>query len=189
MKINLQSDPGYHTLEHMENKIKSKLDMIKDSILETIRKENEENQIKIKEKIKTNALAVTPANNIAPPADNINLHEVVKSVRAELAEERNKAIRSKNIIVHGVAKNTEQDVNTNKDLDFAVVLIEDLHTNVTIKHVIRIGKSTNGKNRPLKIVLGCEEEKINLMGNLTALRGIEKYVGISITEIQKRKTT
>ena len=54
--------------------------MIKDSILETIRKENEENQIKIKEKIKTNALAVTPANNIAPPADNINLHDVVKSV-------------------------------------------------------------------------------------------------------------
>jgi len=47
---------------------------------------------------------------------------------------------------------------------------------------VRIGKSTDGKNRPLKIVLGCEEEKVNLMGNLTALRGVEKYVGISITE-------
>jgi len=64
----------------------------------------------------------------------------------------------------------------------AVVLIKDLHTNVTVKHVTRIGKSTDGKNRPLKIVLRCEEEKVNLMGNLAALRGVEKYVGISITE-------
>ena len=100
----------------MENKIESKLDMMKDSILETIRKENEENEIKIKKKIKTYTSAVTPAKSIAPPADNINLHEVVKSVRkAELAEERNKAIRSKNIIFHGVAENAEQDVNTNRD--------------------------------------------------------------------------
>lgn len=183
LKRKLQNNPAYHTLEYVEDTIENKLEHIKDTILETIRKEKEETENTIKDNIKTYASAITSKgeDNNTSPSNNINLHEVVRSVRkAELAEERNRSHRSKNVIIHGVPETIKD--NENNDSNFVSTLIGDLYIKVTIKQVSRIGLTVEDKNRPIKIVLGCEEEKVKLMGNLSALRGIEKYKGISITE-------
>ena len=114
-----------------------------------------------------------------PPGDSTTLREVVKSVRqAEITEERNKTLRSKNIIIHGVPESNED----NQDQEFVTVFSNDVHASVTIKQITRLGKPTEGKNRPIKITLESEDEKFKLFGNLSALRGIDKYKGISVTE-------
>ena len=46
----------------------------------------------------------------------------------------------------------------------------------------RIGAKIKGKTRPLLLGLENEEEKEKMLGNLKALKGIEKYKGISIME-------
>ena len=69
-----------------------------------------------------------------------------------------------------------------KDDEFATNLIKDLHSKVTIKSTSRIGKPSNEKKRPIKITLQSENEKFKLMGNLSTLKGVQKYKGISITE-------
>ena len=61
-------------------------------------------------------------------------------------------------------------------------LIEKLHVKVNIKRISRIGKSADGKNRPLIVTLNNEEEKMKVFGSLPALKGIDTYKGMSICE-------
>ena len=85
-----------------------------------------------------------------------------------------------NIIIHGVAEyNTDSNTNDQK---WANDLIDDLRARVTIKRVSRIGALCEERKRPLIVTLTSEEEKINLLGNLPALKGLQRYKGISITE-------
>ena len=46
----------------------------------------------------------------------------------------------------------------------------------------RIGQVTQGKKRPLKMVLNNEEDQQKVLHNLTNLKGKPSYKGISITE-------
>jgi len=58
--------------------------------------------------------------------NNTNLKEAVKCARKEeLAEERKKLFRSKNIMIHGVSESTEDQ--RNEDQHFCSALIGDLH--------------------------------------------------------------
>ena len=57
-----------------------------------------------------------------------------------------------------------------------------MHASITIKHIARLGKPNEGKNRPIKVTLDSEDEKFKLFGNLSALRGMEEYKGVCITE-------
>lgn len=61
-------------------------------------------------------------------------------------------------------------------------LIKETHSNVTVKRVTRLGKTSTDRKRPILICLSSEDEKFNLLGNLPALKGNEKFSGVSITE-------
>ena len=61
-------------------------------------------------------------------------------------------------------------------------IVTDLHASVTVKSVSRIGKLTETSNRQILVNLGSEEEKFIFIGNLSALKGIQKYAGISVTK-------
>ena len=78
-----------------------------------------------------------------------------------------------------------------QDDDFAFDFIKNLHTKATIKYVSRIGlDKEDGKRRPILIALQSEDQKVKLLGNLSALKGLDNYKGISVTEdltIEKRK--
>ena len=94
------------------------------------------------------------------------------------SEDRQK--RSTNIIIHGVTER-ENDEKTNIQ-KWVADIVTDLHASVTVKSVSRIGKLTETSNRLILVNLGSEEEKFIFIGNLSALKGIQKYVGISVTE-------
>ena len=182
LKKKMSNDPAFHTLEYVEKKLEKKLENMRDSILSTIKDEYTKSA-------ETYAAAVTsnlPAlhHNLREPSEGRNhkdddLTNVIASIRkAELAEERARSARASNIIVHGLHENND----SKKDDDFAANLVKDLHTKVIIKSTSRIGTPSDEKKRPIKITLQSENEKFRLMGNLSALKGVEKYKGISITE-------
>jgi len=104
---------------------------------------------------------------------NTSIKEVIKeALREEEAEETNKQKRASNVIVHGVP---EQDANT--DRSWVEDLMKTTHSSVTIKRITRLGKTSNDL-----ICLLNEDEKFNLLGNLPALKGNEKFSGVSVTE-------
>ena len=182
LKRKLLVDPGYHTLDYVEEKIGSKLDDLQ-KILLSVKKQDEEANEKIQDCIKTYATVVstTVDNTKKQPepsgANFSNFKEAFRSVQKENeAEKRSRNIRSMNVIVHG-CKESENDQR-----NFAVNLLRDTATKATIKNCIRIGTATKGSCRPLKIVLGSEKEKESLMGNLSSLRNMELYRGVSVTE-------
>ena len=173
LKKQLQNNPGYHTLEFVEEKMEMKLDSFKESILTAIKKSADNTETKISQSV-TNYASAAKVNSTTLPTGDIK--QAVKVIRqAEKDEERRKEIRSKNLIVHGVPEihNGEK---------FAEDLRKDIHADVQVKQIFRIGKPTEDKIRPIKIVLNSEDDKFKFFGNLSGLRGNEKYKGISVTE-------
>ena len=102
----------------------------------------------------------------------------------EKKEERDHAQRQSNIIIHGTieddSKSQEDQVNQDKEL--VTSLLKDTAYNASPKYIGRIGNKADGKSRPLKVVFNTEKEKRNLFANLKALKGLEKYQGISISD-------
>ena len=104
----------------------------------------------------------------------------------ELVEQRDKAFRERNLIVHGVEEsNTENDSVFIKTLITNVVSQEIKPINIT-----RLGAENKDKRRPIKVSLNTELEKGQVMSNLANLKGNEAYKRISVTEdytISERK--
>ena len=173
IKKKLQTNPGYHTLEYIEDKFEKKLESFRDQMTNAI-KNSCSNAIK-------SYAAVAKPDVIASDksaAETVNdLQKAIKSARGEeIAEEMNQKRRSRNLIIHGIG----EDVSDIKK--WSTDLVDDLHVQVPIKWVSRIGTKTDGKTRPLLLGLPNEDEKEKILGNLTSLKGIEKYKGISIME-------
>ena len=106
-----------------------------------------------------------------------SFREIMMNARnEELAEERDKKIRSANIVIHGLKETTKDD-----DKKFAEdLLIKVGMDSMCIKATQRIGKL--GANGPLKVELPSEKHKVEVLQNLRNLKDDEKYKGIGITE-------
>ena len=105
----------------------------------------------------------------------------MKDVRKEeVAEEKDKERRSKNILIHGAVESKED--TPKKDDEWVQKLIQDLRVKVNIKHMVRIGAKSDGKERPILVTFKDEKEKESIFGNLLALKGNDTYNGVSICE-------
>ena len=102
----------------------------------------------------------------------------------ELAEEHEKKLRSCNLIIHGVTETNSNDKEVSKKIDeeFVANFIGAVRIATSFKSVVRIGKADPTKNRPIKVVLKCEEDKEKIMANLASLKDQEAFKGISVTE-------
>ena len=102
----------------------------------------------------------------------------------QLVEENDQKARSCNIIIHGVVESTSESNNDAKISaeGFFTSLLETIGVAVTVKSVLRIRKLDRAKKRAIKVYLGSEVGKINIMKNLKNLKGNELYKGLSITE-------
>ena len=61
-------------------------------------------------------------------------------------------------------------------------LLKDTAYNASPKYIRQIGTEADGKSRPLKVVFNTVKEKQNLFVNPKALKRLEKYQGISISD-------
>ena len=101
----------------------------------------------------------------------------------EKKEERDHDQRKKNIIVHGAhEESSTQEEQVNMDKTFVDNLLKDVAYKVVPKYIGRVGNKAEGKSRPLKIVFNTDEEKRKLFSNLKALKGVDKYQKVSISD-------
>ena len=98
----------------------------------------------------------------------------------ELAEEREKKLRSCNIIIHGSDENNPEKPDDNFFVNnmFLRIGLDD----ISPKSIVRLGNSAQNTKRPIKVILQSEREKEKVMSNLFNLKGKNMYKGISVTE-------
>ena len=128
-------------------------------------------------KVRNDIQDLNNQSSSSAPEDVQSFRSIMMNARNEdLAEKRDKKMRSTNIIIHGPKESTKEE-----DQKF----VEDLLTKVdmepnNVKSVQRIGKpDTNG---PIKVELSTEKDKVSLLQNLRKLKDDERYKGIGITE-------
>ena len=168
LKKQLDGNPAFHTLEYVEQKMESSLEKFKENVEQLIKKEFK----CIMDKSYADATRTSGAS------ESTKITEAIREAwREEEAEENDKHKRSQNIIVHGLS---EQE--TNHDFVWAEDLIKGTFSRATLKRVARLGKLSHEKKRPLLVCFANEREKSTLLGNLSILKGLEKYKGVSITE-------
>ena len=177
LKKKLANDPAFNTVEYVENKLEKKLESFRKEFLSTLKEECS----------KSYSAVASTKRDVVTPSDDIKT--AVKEVhQEEVAEEKEKVRRSKNIIIHCV-KEQANDV-PKKDREWVKTLIESLRVKVDIMRISRIGQPSDGKNRPLIVSLKSEEEKESVFGNLSTLKGNDIYNGVSICEdltLEQRK--
>ena len=162
----------------------STFEEIQVSIIEKI-KDVFENQIESTVDKVLNAKLVKTKNyaNVLPSETNKNKVDDFRSImlatkNEERVEERDKAFREKNIIIHGVEEsNTKNDTTFVKTL-FATVGCDEIQP----KSTARIGVEHKDKRRPIRVSLNHANEALQVMNNLTKLKGSEAYKRISVTE-------
>ena len=162
----------------------STFEEIQVSIIEKI-KDVIENQIESTVDKVLNAKLVKTKNyaNVLPSETNKNKVDDFRSImlatkNEERVEERDKAFREKNIIIHGVEEsNTKNDTTFVKTL-FATVGCDEIQP----KSTARIGVEHKDKRRPIRVSLNHANEALQVMNNLTKLKGSEAYKRISVTE-------
>ena len=104
LKKKLSSDPGFHTVEYVEEKLEKKFEEFQSSIINTIKVECN----------KSYAAAVSSESAvIIKETDNIK--SAIKDVRKEeVAEEKDKERRSKKILIHGAVESKEDTPTRNR---------------------------------------------------------------------------
>ena len=92
--------------------------------------------------------------------------EIVDEVRELVSERHEREIRERNLILLNVSEPTSTD-KTERHHDeiqkFAELCEELGETNYTVNKIHRIGKKTNDKHRPLKVVLANKTETKNIL--------------------------
>ena len=103
---------------------------------------------------------------------------------SELVEEKEKKLRSQNLIIHGVEESSgdNKDDAIKSDDIYINNFIAALKVTSTAKSASRIGLPAQGKNRPMKVVINIEEERNRILSNLRYLKDIPEYKTISVTE-------
>ena len=93
---------------------------------------------------------------------------------AELIEEKEKKLRSKNLIIYGVKESSSDSKNDAIRSDDIYIdnFIAELMVTSTVKSESRIGVPVQDKNRPIKVVMNTEEVRNRILSNLRNLKDI-----------------
>lgn len=167
-----------HTVEYLGEKMLEIGSMIKESICEEFKNTSE----KFKSEISDASKSYASAAKNGPVQNNItDLKTIINEARhAEVSEQKDRQSRTSNIIIHGVDENEADNVESDKN--YAKTLFETIKARVTIKKIVRIGLREDSKNRPIKVSLASEKEKILVLRSLVALKNNNNYKGMSISE-------
>ena len=102
LKGKLETNPSYHILEYLKDKIEAKLNNLKELFFNKLKQQANKTEILINENNKTYAEIVSV--NVADTSGNSvsEIKEAFRSAQIEdLDEAKRRAVRSQNIIIHG----------------------------------------------------------------------------------------
>ena len=109
---------------------------------------------------------------------NKQMRQIISNVRnEEKEEERERNIRSRNLIVHDVQENE----NDQGDKDFIGTLLEAIGVNATIKSITRLGKMEGNKVRPIKFVVDSEVQRNLILESMYNIKGADNFKNVRVT--------
>ena len=116
--------------------------------------------------------------NQTPNRTYIGYRAIIKETKnAGLVEQKEKKLRSKNLIIHGVEESSSgnKDDAIKSDDIYVSNFIPALKVTSIIKSASRIGLPAQDKNQPIKVVMNTEEERNRILSYLRNLEGIPGY--------------
>ena len=171
----------------LEKKILDKIQGIENHIEQTISKKLAENQKNIDEKInkvsESYADSVRRSNSTSEPT--MDFRQIMRETKnEELVQQRQREARAQNIVIHGFPEeNDTQEGNIEADTNTIKELLKIIEVEATPVSIVRLGKRTESKRRPIKIRMSTLNERELMMSSLGKLKvAPEKFKKISITE-------
>ena len=123
-----------------------------------------------------------------------HVSELKTSRNAELIEKQEQERRMNNIIIHGISEETAGENSNSEeshDQNFIKSFLEAIEVDVTPKQVLRLGRLSPDKKRPVKVILNNAEDKENIMSGLRKLKNADPTLrGISVRDdytLEERK--
>nr|CAH7741782.1 unnamed protein product [Callosobruchus chinensis] len=100
---------------------------------------------------------------------NLNRNEFLEEVISELSE-RNK--RRKNVIIFGVPEQDANDDGDTADKDKVTDILHTIDRNFSLQDVkiVRLGKQTGGKIRPIRVTCNTEQQVSDIVRNAGKLK-------------------
>ena len=188
-------NPDYDALTKIEGSMKKQIKQLGENLMKNLLNELQDSKREMGEKlnhvmIQTKSYAESVQNssqekNQTPNGTNIDFRAIMEETKnAKLVEEKEKRLRSKNFIIHGVEKSPSdnKDDAIKSDDIYINNFIVALKVTSTVKSASRIGLPAQYKNRPIKVVMNTEEERNRILSNLRNLKDIPEYKTISVTE-------
>ena len=188
-----KGNPDFDNIVQLEACMKKELHLIGKGIKESLLHEVQENNKQMEEKLnKVLNQRVTYADSVRSEESGVNqsnpteitdFRTIIKEARnEELAEQTEKRRRACNIILHGVNEAVDADRNEAKKHaeTFINSFIDTIKVTTTFKSVLRLGKASPSKNRPIMVLFEKEEEKDRIMNSLKHLKDNEIYKGLSV---------
>lgn len=123
-----------------------------------------------------------PQNHEQPMAVDRSSHgpnhsdEISQAVSSVLNEEKEKSKRRLNIILHNIPELTAENIDMQKqhDVDTAKAIVnQHLGIPASLTQAVRLGKKSD-KPRLLRITVGSDEEKAEILRNCTKIRSISE---------------
>ena len=129
--------------------------------------------------------------NQTPNGTYIDFHAIMGETKnAELVEEKEKKLHSKNLIIHGVEESSSgsKDDAVKSDDIYINKIIVALEVTSTLESASRIGLLAQDKNRPIKVVINTEDERNRILSNLRNPKDTPEYKTMSTNSVTEDYT-
>ena len=127
--------------------------------------------------------SVRRSNSTSEPT--MDFRQIMRETKnEELVQQRQREARAQNIVIHGFPEeNDTQEGNIEADTNTIKELLKIIEVEATPVSIVRLGKRTESKRRPIKIRMSTLNERELMMSSLGKLKvAPEKFKKISITE-------
>ena len=191
-------NPDYDAFATIEGSMKKHMEQLGEDLKKNLLNELQDSKREMEEKlnhvmIQTKSYAESVQNtsqekNQTPNGKYIDFRVTLEETKnTQLVEEKEKKLRSKILIIHGVEETSceNKDDAIKSDDIYISNIIAALKVTSTVKSASRIGLPAQDKNRPIKVVMNTENERNRILSSLRNLKDIPEYKTrntISVTE-------
>ena len=177
---------NHQKIEQLESKIESIIESKlgeKMNTLITFNKSIQE-QCDTLNKASVSYSASVQVTSVSAGAQSLDFRQIMRETKhEELVQQQEREVRSKNIINHGCSEAPVIQESKAEDNYFVKELFRIMGVEAIPASTIRIGKRSDTRPRPIKIVMSNQNEKEMVMNNLGKLKNaVEKFKRISVTD-------
>lgn len=173
-------DKNTQSLKDIESLLSKCFDQLQDKISRLVEEKITEKQVDDQTLMK-----VSFADTLKKNFNESTIENAIRdSINNELVQDSQRTKREKNIIIHGIAENkgTEEE-KEDFDKEFIASFLRIIGAYVNPAHITRLGKPSEGKIRPVKLVMNTREDKVLIMSRLINLKNADdQYRRVSVKD-------